>query len=97
MTWQLRFHEDCFRCSKCTARITGQLERSGRQLVCARCIALPRCQRCAAAIQLSDRFVEADSGAKYHSPQCVTCAKCRAPLGGDSFAKSGDLYCRECF
>lgn len=96
---ELKFHESCMRCSKCNASLNGggPLERNGRQLVCSRCIALPRCQRCAAAIQLTDRFVEADSGAKYHSPQCLTCAKCRTSLGGDAFAKAGDLYCRECF
>ena len=92
-----RYHTACFLCSVCKTTITSAVEKEGSSLVCAECVSLPACKRCAKPIAVKAPFVSPDDKTKYHSGTCTTCAKCKAKLDlNDVFFLQGDLHCKPC-
>lgn len=91
------YHESCFLCSKCRAKIVGSCDLVNDRLVCERCVDLAVCRRCAGTISSTQKFVSPSDDTKYHSGTCTTCGKCRSKLNLDEiFFLKGDLFCRDC-
>merc|ERR1719197_928725 len=92
-----KFHDLCFKCSRCNGQISGACEMEGSRLICSSCVSLPKCKRCGTDIGVTDKFVSPDDNVKYHSGRCTTCASCRTTLDlNDVFFLKGDLYCKQC-
>ena len=91
----LKWHESCFRCSKCSKHLHQKVFFQDKKLFCEYCMKkshLPSCKKCRMPVE--GACVNA-LDASWH-PKCFVCTKCESPLKG-FISEKGKPYCKVCY
>jgi len=73
------FHQDCFKCFKCSEAISGGYNKKDDKFYCAKCYEDAFAEHCAACNKVLQGSVVVFDGKNYHK-ECLVCSKCKSPL-----------------